>query len=112
MAKEEYKLIMTTNDCGLEKENDREDEYLVDTSVWIEFLNGKPGSAVDQLKTWLTTGKVVGLTATLYQEILQGAASEVHFRKCQTYFSQQSFYHPLDSGSGERRVRYGANRRA
>ncbi len=85
---------MITSDCVLEKE--KGDEYLVDTSVWIEFLNGKPGPAVDQLKTWLMVGKVVGLTATIYQEILQGAASEAHFQKFQTYFSQQPFYHPLD----------------
>lgn len=82
---------MITSDCVLEKENEKGDEYLVDTSVWIEFLNGKPGPAVDQLKTWLMVGKVVGLTATIYQEILQGATSEAHFRKFQTYFSQQPF---------------------
>lgn len=87
---------MITSDCVLEKENEKGDEYLVDTSVWIEFLNGKPGPAVDQLKTWLMVEKVVGLTATIYQEILQGAASEAHFQKFQTYFSQQPFCHPLD----------------
>ncbi len=99
MAKAEYTRIMTTNNCEFPNENHKQDEYLVDTSVWIEFLNGKPGPAVDQLKMWLTTGKIVGLTAAIYQEILQGAASEAHFRKFQTYFSRTTGDRHLSSRS-------------
>ena len=30
--------------------------YLVDTSVWIDFIRGKPGMAVEQLRTILKNG--------------------------------------------------------
>ena len=78
MAKAEYTRIMTTNNCEFPNENNKQDEYLVDTSVWIEFLNGKPGPAVDQLKTWLTTGKVVGLTAAAF--VLIQIAADLLYR--------------------------------
>lgn len=70
--------------------------YLVDTSVWIDFLRGNPTSAVELLRRLLGEGASVGITSMIYQEILQGAESEVRFQQFANYFSSQRFYHPRD----------------
>jgi hypothetical protein len=50
--------------------------YLVDTSVWIDFIRGKPGMAVEQLRTILKTEQTAGISPVIYQEILQGSESD------------------------------------
>lgn len=69
---------------------------LVDTSVWIDFLNGVSNKAVERLKDFLSAYLPVGITSLIYQEILQGADSEQRFAQFKDYFGSQRFYHPRD----------------
>jgi predicted nucleic acid-binding protein len=74
--------------------------YLVDTSVWIDFLNGKSTPAVKLLHQLLANEVGVGLTSLIYQEILQGTDSDARLKRFSDYFSTQTFYHlihPVDS---------------
>ncbi len=66
--------------------------YLVDTSVWVDYIKGTDTPVVEFLDTLLLTPMSVGITDLIYMEILQGARSEAGFRKLQRYFSTQQFY--------------------
>jgi predicted nucleic acid-binding protein len=66
--------------------------YLVDTSVWVDYINGKDSPVVEFLDTLLLTPMAVGITDLIYMEILQGAKSEAAFNKLKRYFSTQIFY--------------------
>lgn len=66
--------------------------YLVDTSVWVDYINGTDSPVVEFLDTLLSAPMTVGITDLIYMEILQGAKSEAGFNKLQRYFSTQQFY--------------------
>ena len=66
--------------------------YLVDTSVWVDYIKGTDTPAVEFLDTLLLTPMAVGITDLVFMEILQGAKSEAGFVKLQRYFSTQQFY--------------------
>ena len=66
--------------------------YLVDTSVWVDYIKGKDTPTVEFLDTLLLTPMTVGITDLIFMEILQGAKSEAGFEKLQRYFSTQQFY--------------------
>lgn len=66
--------------------------YLVDTSVWIDFLRGRSANHVDALKTLLQGEEVVGVAPIILQEVLQGAESEERFEKWRMYFFELSCY--------------------
>jgi len=66
--------------------------YLVDTSVWVDYINDKDSPVVEFLDTLLLAPMSVGITDLIYMEILQGAKSEAGFNKLQRYFSTQQFY--------------------
>ncbi len=66
--------------------------YLVDTSVWVDFIGGTDTPAVEFLDALLLTPMIVGITDLIFMEILQGAKSEAGFKKLQRYFSSQQFY--------------------
>ena len=70
--------------------------YLVDTSVWIDFLKARANPAVQRLKSLLGSGLEVGLSAIILQEILQGTADRQQFIKYRTYFETQPIYLPPD----------------
>lgn len=69
---------------------------LVDTSVWIDYLRGRSTTAVDTLEDVLDQRTPFGISAAIYQEILQGAESESDFERLRQHFGTQRFYHPLD----------------
>src|SRR4051812_28846275 len=71
--------------------------YLVDTSLWIDFLRQEQNEKVTFLQLVLAQDLPFGITSQIYQEILQGAASKADFAKLESYFSTQKFYHPKDS---------------
>ncbi len=71
--------------------------YLVDTSVWVDYINGSETATVEFLDNLLVTPMAVGITDQIYMEILQGARSETGFEKLQRYFSTQTFYRFKDS---------------
>ena len=60
--------------------------YLVDTSVWIDFLRARKASHVEALKTLLEGVEIVGVAPIILQEVLQGAESEARFEKWRKYF--------------------------
>ena len=68
--------------------------YLVDTSVWIDFLRKKETSSVNFLTHILDRLLPFGICGVVYQEILQGARSQQQFLTLSQYFSTQTFYEP------------------
>jgi predicted nucleic acid-binding protein len=70
--------------------------YLVDTSVWIDFLRGRSAPHVAVLTAFLDQDEVVGTAPIILQEILQGADSEARFDRWKTYFSDLFCYIPGD----------------
>lgn len=88
--------------------------YLVDTSVWVDFINARPVPHVERLKRLLMARARVGLTPVVYQEILQGAADEAIFRRFTDYFSSQFFYlplHPVESHAAAARIYFDCRRK-
>ncbi len=70
--------------------------YLVDTSVWIDYLNDVPDPHVRFLNELLEPPSPVVLTATVLQEVLQGTRDEATFRRYHAFFASQPFIFPLD----------------
>lgn len=71
--------------------------FLVDTSVWVDYLRGISTQSCDKLQRMvLDAGRPFGITSLIYQEILQGTDSEASFARLDAYFRSQRFYHPQD----------------
>jgi predicted nucleic acid-binding protein len=70
--------------------------YLVDTSIWIDFLREKDNQSVQFFLKILDEKQPFGITSFIYQEILQGASSQKDFDKLNDYMETQRFYHPKD----------------
>jgi predicted nucleic acid-binding protein len=70
--------------------------YLVDTSVWIDFLRGRKVAHVAALQTLLQGEETVGTAPIILQEILQGADSDSTFDEWLEYFSDLVCYLPHD----------------
>jgi predicted nucleic acid-binding protein len=67
--------------------------YLVDTSVWIDYINGLEVEHVAFLdKLLLNNPLTVGLNNLIYMEILQGSKNQKVFDQFRRYFSVQKFY--------------------
>ncbi len=66
--------------------------YLVDTSIWIDFLRQRETESVGFLEQLLENPLACGITDQIYLEVLQGARDESSFDKLQHYFSGQRFY--------------------
>ena len=70
--------------------------YLVDTSVWIDYLQGHDGTHVGFLEELLVNPLAVGISDAIYMEILQGARDQQAFDRLRRYFSTQRFYRFVD----------------
>jgi predicted nucleic acid-binding protein len=77
--------------------------YLVDTSVWVDYIQGRTTEATDYLDDILAMPAVVGINYQIYLEILQGARSQEAFTHLQSYFSTQRFYGFADDMIGYER---------
>jgi predicted nucleic acid-binding protein len=66
--------------------------YLVDTSIWVDFLRQRETESVGFLERLLENPLACGITDQIYLEILQGARDARSFDKLQRYFSGQRFY--------------------
>jgi predicted nucleic acid-binding protein len=62
---------------------------LADTSVLIDFFKGKHNAAVDKLEQAIAANVPFGITVFIYQEILQGAATEKEFNHLKRYLDTQ-----------------------
>jgi predicted nucleic acid-binding protein len=80
--------------------------YLVDTSVWIDFLRGVSNGPVERLRGVLAARVPFGITSLIYQEMLQGADSDARFDELKSYLGSQRFYQPRDAlGTSEAAAR-------
>lgn len=70
--------------------------YLVDTSVWIDFLRGESTPQVVALENLLSGDAVVGVAPIILQEVLQGADSLARFARWRRYFGALMCYLPRD----------------
>ena len=80
---------------------------LVDTSVLIDFLRGVRNEGAHKLETILERGVPFGINSFIFQEVLQGAASEKEYSLLDRYLRTQRFYHlkdPVDSFAGAARI--------
>lgn len=71
--------------------------YLVDTSVWIDYLQGRVALHVEFLDDLLGNPLAVGLSDAIYLEILQGARDTNALERLCRYFGTQRFYGFADS---------------
>ena len=70
--------------------------YLVDTSVWVDYLRCKTTPQVRALRELLAGDEIVGVAPIILQEILQGADSDERFEKWRKYFAGLCCYSPAD----------------
>ena len=70
--------------------------YLVDTSVWVDYLRGKTTAQVRTLRELLAGEDIVGVAPIILQEVLQGADSDQRFEKWRKYFARLCCYMPAD----------------
>ena len=70
--------------------------FLIDTSVWIDYLRQIESRPAVWLREILDCDYPFGITGVIYQEVLQGADSETSYQRLEAYLSTQVFYHPQD----------------
>jgi len=71
--------------------------FLIDTSVWIDYFREKNNAAVEYFSELLDEETPFGITGIIYQELLQGAASQSDFTHLVNYLGTQRFYHLNDN---------------
>lgn len=70
--------------------------FLIDTSIWIGYLRGSSTGPVKDFEHLLEHRYPFGITAAIYQEVLQGADSDASFERLSKYLGTQIFYEPKD----------------
>ncbi|MEE9352012.1 MAG: PIN domain-containing protein [Thiotrichaceae bacterium] len=88
--------------------------YLVDTSVWIDYINNVDAQHVEFLDNLLKNPLAVGLTDLVYMEILQGVKDQKTFELFQRYFEGQRFYrfdNPLESHTEAAQIFFNCRRK-
>ncbi|OHD65242.1 MAG: twitching motility protein PilT [Spirochaetes bacterium RBG_13_51_14] len=65
---------------------------LVDTSVLIDYFRGSSNLSTERFNKIRTRDIPFGINNYIYQELLQGAASERDFESLRGYLSTQRFY--------------------
>ena len=69
---------------------------LVDTSVWIDFLQVRGNEKTEKLNRIMDLNIPFGITGQIYQEVLQGARTKKDFNLLKQYFDTFVLYTPLD----------------
>ncbi len=69
---------------------------LIDTSVLIDFLKDKKNPAIDKFNTILELNIPFGITSHIYQELLQGSATQRDFDTLKKYLDTFILYSPRD----------------
>ena len=57
---------------------------IVDTSVWIDFLNGHPSPQADVLAQAIEQGDTINLPGLVFTEILLGLKNEAHAHRAES----------------------------
>ena len=65
---------------------------LVDTSVLIDFFKDRRNPPVEKLEAIMERGFVFGINVYVYQELLQGTASQRDFKKLKSYLDTLTFF--------------------
>ena len=68
---------------------------LVDTSVLIDFFKNKATEHVLSFQHIIAMNIPFGISLTIYQELLQGVATEKHYLDLKRYLDTQRFYYLL-----------------
>ncbi|RLA53815.1 MAG: hypothetical protein DRR42_03680 [Gammaproteobacteria bacterium] len=87
--------------------------YLADTSVWVDYIQGRGTAAVQLLENCCKTPLPRPISYHIYMEILQGAGSDSAFDRLQRYFSGQrfcGFENPQTSHGKAARIYYDCRR--
>jgi len=66
---------------------------LVDTSILIPFFKGLNKEGTQKLKMILRQVLPFGINSLIFQEVLQGSASEKEYMVLKQYLETQRFYH-------------------
>ena len=69
---------------------------IVDTSVMIDYLRGNINDIILALQHILDNNIPFGINSFIYQEVLQGVATEKDFIKVKKYLDTQRFYELKD----------------
>ena len=69
---------------------------LVDTSILIDFLRDKSGAQASKFNTILELNIPFGITSHIYQELLQGSATQKDFDTLKKYLDTFTIYAPQD----------------
>lgn len=64
--------------------------------MWIDYLRGAETGGAARFAEALDRGIPFGITGVVYQEVLQGAATEGDFERLAEYLGTQRFYGPRD----------------
>lgn len=70
---------------------------LVDTSVLVDFFKGAKNDSVSCLIDVIKKQIPFGITAIVYQELLQGAKTKKEYTHLDEYLRCQHFFHPEDA---------------
>ncbi len=65
--------------------------YLVDTSVWIDYVRDREGPHVGFLEEILSNPQAVAISPLIYMEILQGARDVRSFKRLEKFLGGQRF---------------------
>jgi predicted nucleic acid-binding protein len=68
---------------------------LVDSSVLIDYFKGNENKSVEKFINVIDRNIPFGINNYIYQELLQGAASEKDFKTLKDYLITQKFYNLL-----------------
>ena len=69
---------------------------LVDTSVLIDFLKDKNNAKTNKFDTIFDLNIPFGITSHIYQELLQGSATQKDFNTLKKYLDTFTIYSPRD----------------
>ncbi len=81
--------------------------YLVDTSVWVDFVRGRDAPHVGLLRELLSNPLSVSVTHLVYMEVLQGARDPAAQARLKDYFDGQhfvTFKEPMASHAAAARI--------
>ena len=67
---------------------------LVDTSILIDFLRDRSGAQASKFNTILELNIPFGITSHIYQELLQGSATQKDFDTLKKYLDTFTIYAP------------------
>ena len=88
--------------------------YLVDTSVWVDYIRGRDRFHVRFLRDLLSNPLAVSITPLICMEILQGARDPASYDRLHSYFGGQRFVdfdRPLDGHAAAARLYLDCRRR-